>query len=205
MYHFPADRTAGRRPPWQARPAWWSTADERDRQAAEAAEDAEAQDGAAASRDEHAAARDQAAADRDSDAATWMAVAQRRLIHSDSQDAQRWADSIAAVEAARASCRERPTAENRIGLIQAEAECEAETKQIIRSGLERQAAREDLARAAQHLAAGAQDRNAAASDRARSQADRHAAARDRATALVNRQQSAIDRSRDPDIPPPSDW
>lgn len=200
MYHSPIDWTATSRAPWRVRPGWWTTADDRDRLADHADEDARGRDLAAARHDEQATVRDQVAAARDEEAATWMAAAQRRLIHSDSQDAQRWADSIAAVEAARAADEANPTELSRLALIQAEAECEAATTHIIRSGLERQAVREDLARAAQHLTASASDRHAAALDRARSQADRHAAAADREMARSNRQQSAIDRAREPSIP-----
>ena len=129
-----------------------------------------------------------------------MMAAQRRLIHAGSQDAKRWADAIAAVETAQAADDAGSTDETRAALIKAEAECEAETAQIIRSGIERHSVHDDLARAAQHLDASSADRRAALADRARSQADRQAAAVDRAAAQSDRHHSAIDRSRDTDIP-----
>lgn len=154
----------------------------------------------ASARDEEAAEREQHAVEREEEAAAWVMAAQRRLIHAGSQAARRWADAIAAVEAARAADEAGSTDETRAALIQAQAECEAETAQIIRSGIERHSVQNDLARAAQHLAASSADRRAAAADRARSHADRQAAAGDRAAAQSDRHQAAIDRSRDPDIP-----
>jgi hypothetical protein len=185
---------------WQPRPKWWIGADDRDQRAQEADRAARDRDQEADTRDEAAAGREQDAVTREEEAAAWVMAAQRRLIHAGSEAARRWADAIAAVEAARTADESGSTDETRAALIQAEAECEAETAQIIRSGIERHSVQDDLARAAQHLAASSADRRAAAADRVRSHADRHAAASDRAAAQSDRRQSAIDRSRDSDIP-----
>lgn len=185
---------------WKPRPRWWIGAEDRDRHATAADQAAQDRDQAADTRDQEAAQREYDAAHRDDEAAAWMMAAQRRLIHAGSEDARRWADAIAAVEAARAADDAGSTDETRAALMRAEADCEAETTQIIRSGIERHAVHEDLARAAQHLAASSADRRAAAADRARSHADREAAAIDRAAAQSARHQSAIDRSGDSDVP-----
>ncbi len=178
------------------RPAWWKTAEERDRQADEADEAARARDAAASDRDAAAARRDEAAVSREQDAAGWLVAAQRRLVAADIREAELWAASIADVESARAAHTAAGTEESRVALIEAEAECEARTGLLIRSGIERQAVREDLEYIAQHLAAAAGDRRAAAIDRARSQLDRHAAADDRGLAHASRLQAGIDRSDD---------
>lgn len=196
----PADAPAEDQTVWKPRPRWWIGADDRDQRAHAAAQAAEDRDQAARTRDEAAAEREQDAADREEEAATWIMAAQRRLIYAGSKDARRWAEAIAAVEAARAADAAGSTEETRAALIRAEAECEAETTQIIRSGIERHVVHEGLTRAAQHLAAGSADRRAAAADRAQSHADREAAAIDRGAARSDRQQSAIDRSRDSGIP-----
>jgi len=185
---------------WKPRPPWWVGAEDRDRHAQAADQAAQDRDQEAASRDQGAAEREQNAAHRDDEAAAWMRAAHRRLIHAGSEEARRWAEAIAAVEAARAADDDGSTDETRTASIRAEAECEAQTAQIIWSGIERQTVRDDLARVAQHLAAGSADRRATAADRARSHADRQAAATDRAAAQSDRHQSAIDRSRDSDIP-----
>jgi hypothetical protein len=196
----PADPPTEHQTPWRPRPGWWIGADDRDRQAGAADQAAQDRDQAASTREEAAAERERDAAGRDDEAVAWIAAAQRRLIHAGSEDARRWADAIAAVEAARAVDDAGSTEETRAALIKAEAECEAETVQIIRSGIERHEIHDDLAHAAQQLAASGADRRAAATDRAHAQADRQAAAIDRATARSNRQQSAIERSGDSDIP-----
>lgn len=189
----PADNGWAHRP---LRPAWWRTAEDHDRQADQADEAARLRDHAATDRDAAAARRDDDAVSREQDAAGWLVAAQRRLMAADIRDADLWAASIGDVDSARAAHTAAGTEASRVALLEAEAECEARTGLLIRSGIERQAVREDLDHIAQHLAASAADRRAAATDRARSQLDRHAAADDRGLAHASRLQAGVDRSGD---------
>jgi hypothetical protein len=98
----PTDPPTEDQSPWKPRPGWWIDADDRDRQARAADQTAQDRDQAANTREEAAAERERGAAGRDDEAVAWITAAQRRLIHAGSEDARRWADAIAAVEAARA-------------------------------------------------------------------------------------------------------
>lgn len=188
-------------PAWPTRygrPPWWATADNRDQQATKDDDAATTRDGEATGRDADASRRDQAGGARERDAADAIALAQRRLISGDVEDAHRWAEGTAAVEAARAAHVLSGSPQSAAALEQAEAAFGDDMAELVRAGMQRREVREDLDRAAQHLAAAAADRRAASADRSSSAGDRSASAGDREAARTARQQAAIDRARDPD-------
>jgi hypothetical protein len=180
--------------------AWWTSAAQRDVQAADSDSGAREGDRRAGDRDRAAEQRDDAARERDMTAVRKSVAAIKRLTLADRRDAQRWADSLAAVDAARVHASEEGSVAARAALHQAEDASEQLITGLLEASLERDEVRTHLQRLSQYLLAAAGDRSARAQDRALAAGDRQTAASNRDTALTGRQQAALERAEENHTP-----